>query len=244
MKKRIWELDALRGLCILGVVAVHLIFDLVDLYGIVKWDYPTWFSFVKDWGGVIFILLSGICATLGSHSLRRGLVVFACGMICTAVTYYMTRMGFDSSIIIYFGVLHCLGTCMMLWCTYKNMPWWALLLQGLVLAALGLYLDRLLDLGRLVTSTHYLMPLGIYWRGFASSDYFPLLPHLGFFLVGAALGKTLYKKKSSLMPKVTGKNPIIRFLCFCGKQSLWIYLLHQPILNGICYLITQFSHGG
>lgn len=244
MKKRIWELDALRGLCILGVVAVHLIFDLVDLYGIVKWDYPTWFAFIKDWGGVIFILLSGICVTLGSHSLRRGLVVLACGMICTAVTYGMTHMGFDRSMIIYFGVLHCLGTCMILWCTYRTMPWWALLLQGSVLAALGLHLERLLELGRLATNDRYLMPLGIYWRGFSSSDYFPLLPHLGFFLMGAALGKTLYKKKASLLPKVTGKNPIIRFLCFCGKQSLWIYLLHQPILNGICYLITQFSHGG
>ena len=31
MKKRIWELDVLRGICILGVVIVHLIYDLVDL---------------------------------------------------------------------------------------------------------------------------------------------------------------------------------------------------------------------
>lgn len=244
MKKRIWELDALRGLCILGVVAVHLIYDLVDLYGIVKWDYPAWFSFIKDWGGVIFILLSGICVTLGSHSLRRGIIVFACGMVCTAVTFYMTKLDFDPSIIIYFGVLHCLGTCMILWGTYKNMPWWGLLLHGIALAGLGLYLDGLLTSGHLVTDNRYLMPLGLYWRGFASSDYFPLLPHLGFFLLGAALGKTLYRKKTSLLPKITGKNPIVRFLCFCGKQSLWIYLLHQPILNSICYLITQLSHGG
>ena len=244
MKKRIWELDALRGLCILGVVVVHLIFDLVDLYGIVKWEYPSWFSFIKDWGGIIFILLSGICVTLGSHSVRRGLIVFGCGMICTAVTFYMTKLDFDPSIIIYFGVLHCLGTCMVLWPTYKSMPWWGLLLHGLVLAVLGLYLDKLIMSYQLVTTNRYLMPLGLYWRGFASSDYFPLLPHLGFFLIGAALGKTLYKRKTSLMPKVKGKNPILRFFCFCGKQSLWIYLLHQPILNGICYLITESSHGG
>ena len=244
MKKRIWELDALRGLCILGVVIVHLIYDLVDLYGIVQWDYPAWFSFIKDWGGIIFIILSGICVTLGSHSLRRGLIVFACGMICSVVTFYMTKLDFDPSIIIYFGVLHCLGTCMILWPTYKNMPWWGLLLHGLVLAVLGLYLDQLIMSRQLIIDTPYLMPLGLYWRGFASSDYFPLLPHLGFFLIGAALGKTLYKRKTSLLPKVKEKNPIRRFLCFCGKQSLWIYLLHQPVINGICYLITQLSHGG
>lgn len=242
MKKRIWELDALRGLCILGVVIVHLLFDLVELYGILNWQYPQWFAFVKDWGGIIFILLSGVCVTLGHHSVRRGLIVFACGMVCTAVTWYMTKLGFDSEIIIYFGVLHCLGTCMILWATYKNMPWWSLLVHGIALAALGLYLDNQLMSYQMYVNSHYLMPLGLFWRGFASSDYFPLLPHLGFFLVGASIGKTLYKNKTSLLPKVNETFFLLRFLRFCGKHSLWIYLLHQPLLNGICYLIS--SNGG
>ena len=238
MKKRIWELDALRGLCIIGVVLVHLVYDLVDLYQIVKWDYPAWFSFIKDWGGIIFLILSGICVTLGSHSVRRGIIVFASGMLCTAVTYGMYRLGFGKSILIYFGVLHCLGICMLLWPTYKNMPWWALLLHGVVLAALGLYLDQLIIIRELFTTNRWLMPLGLYWQGFTSSDYFPLLPHLGFFLIGAALGKTLYKRRTSLLPKVKDTNPILRFLRFCGKHSLWIYLLHQPVISGVCYLLT------
>ena len=60
MKKRIWELDAFRGLCIIGMVIVHLVYDLVDLYGIAEWQYPEWFAFVKDWGGLLFLILSGI----------------------------------------------------------------------------------------------------------------------------------------------------------------------------------------
>ena len=238
MKKRIWELDALRGLCIIGVVIVHLIYDLVDLYQLIQWDYPQWFAFIKDWGGIVFLILSGTCVTLGNHNVRRGLIVFACGMICTAVTYGMFRMGFGKSIIIYFGVLHCLGICMLLWSTYKNMPWWALLIHGIVLAALGLYLDDLIMGRALSTTDRWLMPLGIYWQGFASSDYFPLLPHLGFFLLGAAVGKTVYKRKTSLLPKVNEKNFLLRPLRFCGKHSLWIYLLHQPLISGICYLPT------
>ena len=43
MKKRVWELDALRGLCLLGVVAVHLIFDRTVLYRIIRWRAPDWF---------------------------------------------------------------------------------------------------------------------------------------------------------------------------------------------------------
>lgn len=237
MKKRIWELDAFRGLCIIGVVIVHLIYDLVDLYQIIDWKYPAWFAFIKDWGGILFLLLSGICVTLGSRSVRRGIIVFACGMVCTAVTYTMSRMGFDQSIIIYFGVLHCLGICMLLWPTYKNSPWWALLLHGIVLAVLGLYVDGLITDRALSTTNQWLMPLGLYWQGFASSDYFPLLPNLGYFLVGAAIGKTAYHKRETLLPKINPKNPILSAFQFCGRHSLWIYLLHQPILSGICMLL-------
>ncbi len=234
MKKRIWELDAFRGLCILGMVAVHFTYDLVELYRILDWQYPAWFSFVKNWGGVLFLLISGISATLGSRSVRRGLIVFACGMVISAVTYGMYALNFaDHSIIIYFGVLQCLGCCMILWAAFKKLPWWALLPLGIALAALGLWMATLAR-----PAFVWLMPLGLPWEGFLSSDYFPLLPNLGYFLIGAALGRTLYAKKESLLPKVNAENPILRFFCFCGKQSLWIYLLHQPILSGICMLLT------
>lgn len=239
MKKRIWELDALRGLCILGVIVVHFIYDLVEMYQIIDWDYPPLFAFVKQWGGVLFLLISGICVTLGSHSVRRGIIVFACGMVITAVTYGMYYYDFATKgIIIYFGVLHCLGICMLLWPTYKGMSWWALLLHGLFLVVLGLYLDHLLVEDLLINEGQYLAPLGIYPEGFVSSDYFPLLPNLGFFLIGSAMGKSIYRKKESLLPKVNARFGPIRFLSFCGRQSLWIYLLHQPVLNGICYLLT------
>ena len=85
----------------------------------------------------------------------------------------------------------------------------------------------------------WLFPLGLKYRGFTSSDYFPLLPHLGFFLLGSVLGRTLYKKKESLLPGVSPKNILVRSLSFCGRHSLWIYLLHQPVLYGICSIFCQ-----
>ena len=234
MKKRIWELDVFRGICILGVIAVHFVYDMVELYGLVEWDYPTIFTFIRDWGGVLFLLLSGACVTLGSRSVRRGLIVFGCGLVISAVTVgmYLLELA-DKSIIIYFGVLHCLGICMLLWPLFRKFPWWALLLWGGVLTALGFWL-------RVQPSVdhYYLMAVGLPWEGFASADYFPLLPNLGFFLLGAVLGKTVYRRKESLFPKANTQNIAIRFFSFCGRQSLWLYLLHQPILNGIFYLIV------
>ncbi len=235
MKKRIWELDALRGLCILGMVAVHFVYDLVELYGLVKWEYPPLFTFVQQWGGVLFLLISGICVTLGSRCIRRGALVLGCGLVVSAVTFGMYYFGFSGKgIIIYFGVLHCLGACMLLWPVFRRLPHWALALFGAVLVAVGLYLRTLPG-----TAFPLLMPLGLPWKGFASSDYFPLLPYLGFFLLGSALGKSVYRNKESLLPRVNTQNFLIRFFLLCGKQSLWIYMLHQPILSGIFFLITM-----
>lgn len=237
-KRRIWELDAFRGLCILGVVLIHTVYDLVELYGILNWSYPVWFSFIMNWGGILFLLLSGICVTLGSHSVRRGGIVFSCGMVISAVTYAMFRLNFaDKSIIIYFGVLHCLGVCMLSWPLFKKFPWWALAALGIVLIALGFYVNHR------TVNTYFLMPLGLVWNDFHSSDFFPLLPNLGYFLLGAALGRTLYRKRETLFPNIHAEAGVLRFLQFCGRQSLWIYLLHQPIVSGLCMLILQFTHG-
>lgn len=234
MNKRIWELDALRGLCVLGMVIVHFIFDLTELYGIVRWQTPEWFAFLQSWGGVLFLLISGTCATFGSRSVRRGVMVLGFGLVISAATWVMFRfMGFHRAILIYFGVLHCLGVCMILWPLFKKAPVWLLLLLAAAMVGLGLWFDGL------TVAPKWLIPLGLTPRGFASSDYFPLLPHLGFFLMGAAFGKTFYRQKQSLFPNINENAPILRFLQWCGRSSLWIYLLHQPILSGICMLLMK-----
>lgn len=234
MKKRIWELDVFRGICILGVIAVHFIYDLVELYKIIEWDYPPLFSFIKSWGGVLFVTLSGICATLGSRSVRRGLIVIASGLLITAVTFGMYKFGFDKGIIIYFGVLHCLGTCMVLWALFKKCPTWLLTLLGIAMVAVGLYLR-----GNPTVDVYWLVPLGFIPGHFPTSDFFPLFPNLGFFLLGAVLGRTVYRKKESLLPMVNERNILVRFFSFCGRQSLLIYLAHQPVLALICMLLSR-----
>lgn len=232
MKARIWELDAFRGLCVMGMIVVHFVYDIVYLYGLVDWQLPAAFLFLQQWGGVLFLLLSGICVTLGSRSIRRGLIVFAAGLLVTAVTIVMHRFfSFDESVLIQFGVLHCLGICMLLWPVFRKLPWWVLVIAGGVLAALGFYVSGIR------VPFPWLIPLGLRPEGFLAADYFPLLPNLGFFLLGAAIGRTAYKQKVSLLPDISHSLPI-RVLSFFGRQSLLIYLLHQPILSGILFLLS------
>lgn len=226
MKRRIWELDAARGLALVGMIAVHLLYDLTELTGVLQWQEPQWFLFIKNHCGAVFLVISGISATLGSRSTRRGCQVLACGVLVSAVTCAMYALGFaDQSIIIYFGVLHCLGVCMLLWGGLKR-------LDGRVLAALGLLLAAIgLVIGQYAFSTpRWLIPLGFCPADFQSSDYFPLLPNLGFFLLGAALGRRVYAARESRFP---GGERFFHPLCALGRNSLWVYLLHQPVLAGI-----------
>ena len=204
------------------MVIVHFVYDLVELYALVPMAYPKWFAFIKDWGGVLFLLLSGTCVTLRSGHTRRGLIVFACGMVCTLVTLGMYLLGFaGKDIIIYFGVLQCLGCCMMLWPLFRRANSALLAILAFVMIALGLWLRTV------GFSFPWLTVLGFAPYGFASSDYFPLFPNLGYFLLGGVLGRALYAEKKSLLPR---ENPPAKALQWMGRKSLLIYLLHQPIL--------------
>ena len=136
-KPRIWELDALRGVCILCVIVVHFLFDL-SFFGGLDLTLPAWYVFIQEYGGAIFVVLSGVCVTLGSKSVRRGLIVFACGMLITAVTYGMYRLGMSGAdVVVKFGVLHLLGVCMLVYPAFKKLPPAALALLGLAIAITG-----------------------------------------------------------------------------------------------------------
>lgn len=235
-KQRIWELDALRGVCILGMLVFHLLYDMTALLRLVPWQIPGWLTLVADAGARVFLLLSGLCVTLGSRPVRRGLVVFACGMLCTLVTWAMFRLGMaGSSVVIRFGMLHCLGICMLLWPLAKRLPLWALAVLGVAAVLAGGWLD----VSGIRVESHWLFPLGLRYFGFSSGDYYPLLPGLGWFLLGAVLGRTLYRRQRSLLPQVDPALFPIAFVRFCGRHSLPIYLLHQPVFAVILSALKE-----
>ena len=234
MKKRIWELDALRGLCLLAIILFHFVYDLVFLYDLADLRNPGVFDFFGDWLGVLFFVISGICATLGSRPVRRGIVVFLGGIAVTAATVCLYWLGFAGpEILIYFGVLHCIGVCMLLWPVFRKCPTGLLFLLGCVMIGAGLYLAE-----NVRVDYPWLLPLGIPCWGLVTADYFPLLPNLGYFCVGGGMGRLLYKNKESLLPHVHPNHPLVGFLCFMGRHSLTVYLLHQPLLAGVLGLYT------
>ena len=136
-KNRAWELDALRGLAILGVIWDHVMFDLAYMFyyewqylgaeGLLKAGefartYHEGFLRVLGWPVFVFIFffVSGICTTFSRNNFFRGLKLALAAVLVSVVTYLIDEyMGMSGSFIL-FGVLHCLATCILL---YSLIEW-------------------------------------------------------------------------------------------------------------------------
>lgn len=230
--ERIWEIDAIRGFLILCVIVSHSLFYLSNVLG--RFALPPTVRFVMQYGGMLFVVLSGLSATLGSGRLGRGLLVLAGGMVLTLGSLIAVRLGWlGEDMIIRFGVLHLLGLAMILYPLLKKLPTPALLALGLTVVVLGYWLE----LGEVLVKARFLFPLGLRYPGFSSGDYFPLAPHLGWFCLGIVLGRSLYPEKRTRLPGVNPEAPILRFLRWCGRNSLYIFILHLPIVGGVMLLL-------
>jgi len=73
-----------------------------------------------------------------------------------------------------------------------------------------------------------------------TEDYVPLLPWLGVVLIGVALGTVWRRNGFALAPALRKLNEVPpRWLVFFGVWSLTVYLLHQPVLMGILWVVSR-----
>lgn len=232
-KARIWEIDFLRGLAIILMVGYHLLYDLGDFVGLKKFlgfstdlTRPAWLVAQHFFAG-LFVILSGVSSNFSQNNLRRSLKYLAVALLITAASYV-----FDPASVILFGIIHCLGVSALIYgLLFKKSTAAACLVSGTVITGLSFLLPAAHR--ALAINSNWLLPLGFHRPDFASFDYFPLIPWLGVFLIGAALGRWLYSSRKSLLARPLPPN----IFNWCGRHSLWIYLLHQPLILGILYLL-------
>ncbi len=237
---RLWEVDTLRGVAIVMMVVYHLLFDLSALAG---YDIDVVTGFWRLWARAtasLFIVLVGVSLTLSlsrarqaaptaplfGKFLRRGLGVFACGLLVTAATAVLYP---DE--VVTFGILHFIGAGIVLAYPFLNLKWLNLPL-GLASLALG----RLIE--GITLPFPWLLWLGLppaYYRTF---DYFPLLPWFGLILLGIWAGGVLYpdRVRRFPLPDLSATTPV-RLLGTLGQRSLVIYLIHQPLLLATLVLL-------
>ncbi|MDP9480877.1 MAG: DUF1624 domain-containing protein, partial [Actinomycetota bacterium] len=81
-----------------------------------------------------------------------------------------------------------------------------------------------------VSEEPWLLPFGVVPEGWMMPDYRPLLPWFGVVLTGLGFGNLVYGdgKRPEALPQ---ESPTLaRPLLPLGRNSLLIYLVHQPVL--------------
>jgi len=227
--RRIWEIDFLRAIAVILMVTFHVIFDLKEFAGIaINYQSGLWY-WVGKISALMFLFLAGISSGFSKNSVKRGIKIFIFAVAITFVTYIFFREQY-----IRFGMLHLLGVGMILFPLFKRMNNILLIISA---AAIGF--TAVLIKGTLA-DTSLLLPLGVSYKGFVSLDYYPISPYLSVFILGILVYKMYYYRSESLF-KFHCENEYISMI---SKNSLGIYLVHQPILVGGIILLNFLSSKG
>ncbi len=242
LRKRFWEVDSLRGLAVILMIVYHFLFDLT-FFGVYNIDVNSGLPwFVARLTASTFIFLMGLSLTLSSsraemsgdyiHSnlfikyLSRGIKIFSLGLIITLTTWIFIPQEF-----IIFGVLHFIGLSIILAYPFLKRKYFSLII-GIIIIIVGIYLESL----RFDFS--WLMWLGFVPSTLQTVDYFPIFPWFGIVLLGIFFGRLLYKnyRRQFKLPDLSS-NFFVRIFSFIGRNSLIIYLIHQPILIVVLYFL-------
>lgn len=229
--KRLDGLDTLRGLTLASMILYHACWDMVYMFGA---DWPWYRSrgaFL--WQQSIcwtFILLSGYCFRLGKRPFRRGVTVFAAGALISAVTIL-----FLPGNRVFFGILSLLGASMLLTALLRPYLSRVPAVPGLTISFALFLLCYRVPYGlfpAMLYRNDFTACFGFPPRDFFSTDYFPLLPWLFLFWCGFYL-YDITRRDSALL------SAHLPLLTAMGRDSLRVYLLHQPIIYALLSLIFR-----
>lgn len=233
-KQRLWELDALRGIAIILMVLFHTVYDLEVFFGWDKFGYNEGFWFYEGRvAALLFIMLVGVASSLiakrysdtqaSVKNSYRALRLIGLGLLITVTTFF-----FDRSNTIWFGILHFLGLSILISIPLAKYKWTNVFLA---LAFFASYYH----IRTLLTNDYFGLIFGIMPPGFTSHDHYALIPWLGYVLLGIALGNWIYKEGKPIIKR--GPTKIERAFMITGRYSLWIYLIHQPIILGLLWIL-------
>ncbi len=225
---RVGAIDIARGLAVVAMVAYHFTWDLAAFRVI---DPATHRALWFTWGGTIiassFLFLSGYALVLFRRSIsddtvfrtkfiKRLAIIVVAALLVSLGTYFAMGERW-----VRFGILHCIAAGSVLSLPFLRRPGWFALGAGVVALALPW-----------IATGPAFSHSALVWLGLTpfpptTVDHVPLFPYAGVLLLGVAAGH--------LLPLSTGGADTT--LARLGRWSLPIYLLHQPLLFGIFYLM-------
>ncbi len=245
-KSRYYFLDAVRGVCILGMIIYHTLFDIVAFFGAdINETVLFVIDIIRDFGASCFICLSGICMHFGKKPFKRFLTIFIASVIVSGVTFIvMPEMP------IVFGILTFMAFAALIMIPLKKifdrLPARVFAPLCFILFILsfefsdgysGWYFFKVCEIPEMFYQNYFTSFFGFPHNGFISGDYYPVFPWIFMFLFGFFLWK-LIAESEKLMSIMRIKIP---FVGKVGEYSLYIYIVHQPIIMGLLLLfVTVF----
>ena len=228
---RFWEVDAARGVAIIMMIVYHTTYDLDTLGGYdIQSTAGLWDLFADVTAG-LFLFLVGVSLAISrtrasmtgwklfGKYLARGSRILAYGMVLTVV-FLVFGMG-----VVAFGILHLIGVSIILAYPFLGLRFTNLVLGTFIFAA-GQYIMAQDP----YSQSYWLLPFGVVPESVIMPDYRPLLPWFGVVLIGLFFGNVVYSDGRRL-PVLRDKAPVPTIpLLPLGKNSLFIYLIHQPII--------------
>ena len=205
------------------------------------------------WAGM-FMFLSGLSCTLSKNNIKRGVQIFLVANLLSMTLELLTDFLYPTfDMHIWCGILHALGLGVILYSLFDHFlpKWWQTFIAFIVLAILsGVAIHFTYGVGDGLTNIYppfktteeFFGEMGKLLIGMKryGDDYFsPLLVTTAIF-GGASVGKTVYAKKKSLLPswfKGRWGKPI----CFLGRHTLIIYVVHQVVAAIILIIMMSAS---
>ncbi len=238
--QRLIFLDYARATAIIAMIIYHFVYDLgqfgfVDMFSVINGPWKTFAQLI----GISFLFISGfsfwIMARNGinwsKYFRRLGVLIFAALAVSLGTLYYM-REAF-----IFFGILHLLATCSILAVLIYKIPSIALIFLGIILILIPQYFKSEIFEPKILAWT------GLYDGLTGSADFYAFMPWSAAFIFGislAKIGNSKFKSDSVSQSLFREKklSRISTFLLWAGKNSLLVYIVHQPILIGLIYCYT------
>lgn len=222
------RLDLLRTLAIVLMVIYHAAYDLVTYHGWHLEIFEGGWLILARASLILFLLVSGMSQALSHRSKgpairwKRFAQVAAAAALVSIATYVM-----DPETYVQFGVLHLIAVSALLLPFFARFKTWNMLIGFLILAIAMLMPSASPEV--FGTSAVPMIVLGFPPVHFQTVDYVPLIPWFGVVLMGYACGY-LWKSKENA-------SALLQNLAWPGRHSLLIYLLHQPVLFAVLFVL-------
>lgn len=231
-------IDVLRGSAIIMMIVFHFCFDLTTFHYA---DFDFYHS--RFWLNFQILIVSIFTFVMGmsfqlahqtqfhwkKYYKRLGLLG-ACALLISISTYLVNADRF-----IYFGILHFIFLASIFAIPFVHLYWTNLILGAGILVLNLLYQNPAFN-------QIYLQWIGLMTYKPATDDYEPMVPWFGMVLIGMFFARwAITNANLGLFENWQVQSMTAKLLKTAGIHSLLIYMVHQPLLYGLFYLVAGIS---